>query len=89
MKKKNHKPSKRRRAARRGARDGQTRQSGRLGKNKSEAATPPWLRIVPSTSDDEPRDDDFREFASHRNGRRQPRDLDLYLPEENSRGRYK
>jgi hypothetical protein len=45
----------------------------------------PWLRIVPTGLEDEPRAEDFREFFSHRNGRRQPRDLDLYTPEDKSR----
>jgi hypothetical protein len=56
-------------------------------KKKSEPAVTLWLKMVPTGIEDEPRAEDFREFFSHRNGRRHPRDLDLYTPEEKPRRR--
>jgi hypothetical protein len=87
MKRKKRKQGKNRGPARREVRTVRAKRRGSVEKNKGERASTPWLRIVPSGIDDEPRADDFREFSSHRNGRRQPRDLDLYVPEDNSKSR--
>jgi hypothetical protein len=46
-----------------------------------------WLRILPLGIEDDPPTDFARGLFSLRNGRRQPRDLDLYIPEENQRSR--
>jgi hypothetical protein len=52
-----------------------------------ECAPTPWLRIVPTAIEDDPSMDAGRGLFSLRNGRRQPRDLDLYIPEDNSQSR--
>ena len=43
--------------------------------------------MVSNEMDDEPRAGNVRDFLSRRNGRRQPRDLDLYIPEDKSQTR--
>ena len=47
----------------------------------------PWLRIVPTGIEDELSTDAGRGLSPLRSGRRQPRDLDLYIPEDNSQSR--
>ena len=51
------------------------------------SASPPWLRILSTDAEDVPSSDVSRGLFSHRNSRRQPRDLDLYIPEDNSQNR--
>src|SRR5258707_12861764 len=87
MKRKNRKQVKHRRPARRQAQSVRANRRRGAKKNKGDRASTPWLRIVPTGIDDEPSAENFREFSSHRNGRRQPRALDLYTPDDKSRNR--
>ena len=87
MKRKNRKQGKHPQPAPRAVRTVRAKRRGSAKKNKGERASTAWLRLVPSGIEEEPRADDFREFSSHRNGRRQPRDLDLYIPEDHSKSR--
>jgi hypothetical protein len=84
MKKKNHKQRKQRKSERRLDRSVNTKRSKSSGNKTAESAARPWLRIVASGADEELQDNYPRGSLSHRNGRRQPRDLDLYIPEDNS-----
>jgi hypothetical protein len=87
MKKKARKRGKNRAPARHVVRTIHAKRRRSVKKKRGEPASTPWLRIVPTGSEDEPRAEDFREFFSHRNGRRQPRDLDFFTPEDKSRSR--
>jgi len=87
MKKKKRKVSKRRTHARHEARASDAKRRESVKKKKVEGVSPPWLRIVPSGIEDDPNTDVSRRLFSLRNGRRQPRDLDLYKPEDNLRRR--
>jgi hypothetical protein len=87
MKKKIGKQGKQRPPARHETRSVHAKQRRSVKKKKSEPAPIPWIKMVPSGVEDEPLSEDFREFFSHRNGRRQPRDLDFYIPEDKSRSR--
>ena len=51
---------------------------------KVERAPALWLRMVPTAIEDDLSSDASRGLFSLRNGRRQPRDLELYIPEDNS-----
>jgi hypothetical protein len=48
-------------------------------------ALTPWLRIVPNGIGDDPSAEVPRGLLTLRNGRRQPRDLDMYIPEGSKR----
>jgi hypothetical protein len=87
MKKKARKKAKHRRTTRHALRTIPAKRS--LGEDHSEAkhSSTPWLRMIPYGMEDEPRTDDYREFFSQRNGRRQPRDVDVYIPEDKKRTR--
>ena len=87
MKKKNRKQRKRRQAARREGRAVQAKRRKSVQKKKVESASTPWLRIAPTGIEDDPSSDVSRGLFSDRNGRRQPRDLDLYIPEHDLRNR--
>jgi len=87
MKKKNRRQRKRRQSARRDVRAVHAERRESANKKKVESASPPWLRIVPSSIEDDPRTDVSKGLFSPRNGRRRPRDLDLYIPEEKLRSR--
>ena len=87
MKSKNRKHVKHRRPARRKVQSIRANLRRDAKKNKVERASTPWLRIVPTGIDDEPIAEKFADYSSHRNGRRQPQDLDLYTPENNSQSR--
>jgi len=87
MKSKNRKHVKHRRPARHEVLSVRANRRRGAKKNKVERTSTTWLRIVPTGIDDEPSAEKFRDFSSHRNGRRQPQDLDLYTPEDNSRSR--
>jgi hypothetical protein len=56
-------------------------------KKKLASTSTPWLRVMPSAIDGDPRTDAGRGLFPLRNGRRQPRDVDLYIPEGNSPSR--
>jgi hypothetical protein len=81
MKKKNRKQRKRKQFARHELRAVHAKRRESTKKKIVEYASPPWLRIVPSGIEDDPSTHVPRGLASLRNGRRQPRDLDLYIPE--------
>src|SRR4029077_5850727 len=85
MKKKNRKQRKRRRSARHEVRAVQAKRRKSVQKRKVESASPPWLQIVSSGTEDDTSTNVSRELFSPRNGRRQPRDLDLYIPEDTLR----
>jgi hypothetical protein len=87
MKKKNRKQRKRRQAARHEVRAVQAKRRKSVQKKKVESMSTPWLRIVPSAIEDDPGTDVSSGVSSNRNGRRQPRDLDLYIPERDLRSR--
>jgi hypothetical protein len=87
MKKKNRTQRKRRQSARHEIRAVHAKRRGSAQKKKVECASPPWLRIVPSAIEDDPSTNVSRGFFSLRNGKRQTRDLDLYIPESNLRSR--
>jgi hypothetical protein len=87
VKKKNRNQRKRRRPARHEARAVQAKPRKGATKKKVELASPPWLRISPNDIEEDTRTDVSRRLLSLRNGRRQPRDLDLYIPEDNLRSR--
>ncbi len=56
-------------------------------KKKNSGVSMAWLRILPIGIEDDAPAELARGMFSHRNGRRQPRDLDLYIPEENRQSR--
>jgi hypothetical protein len=87
MKNKNRRQRKRRRSARRDARSVCSKRRKSAHKNYLEREQSPWLRIVPSGVEDELSTDAGRGLFPLRNGRRQPRDLDFYIPENNSPSR--
>jgi hypothetical protein len=89
MKKKNRKQRKRWNSARHDVRAVRAKRRKSVKKKKVESASAPWLRIVPPGIEDDPSPDFSRGPFSQRNGRRQPRDLDLYIPENEFRGRKK
>jgi len=87
MKKNNRRQRKRRRSARRDARAVISKRCKSARKNYLERAQSPWLRIVPSGVVDERSTDAGRGLFPLRNGRRQPRDLDFDIAEDNSPSR--
>jgi hypothetical protein len=87
MKKKDQSQRKRRQSARRELRVVHAKRRGNARKKKVECASPPWLRIVPSAIEDDPTTNVSRELFLLRKGRRQPRDLDLFIPESKLRSR--
>jgi len=87
MKKKKRKQRKHRQSARHDARAVPARRRESAKKKKVECASPPWLRIVSSGIEDDSRTDVSGGLFSLRNGGRQPRDLDLYIPEDKTRSR--
>jgi hypothetical protein len=84
MKKKKRKRSQ---SARHEARAVTAKRRKSVKKKKVECVSTPWLRIVPNGIEGDPRTEASRGFFTQRNGRRQPQDLDLYIPENNSRNR--
>jgi hypothetical protein len=82
MKKKKHKQS-----ARHEVRAVHRKRRESAPKKNVESATIPWLRMVPSDIEDDPNVNTSRGPSPLRNGKRQPRDLDLYTPEHNLRRR--
>jgi hypothetical protein len=87
MKKKNSKRRMRRHSARHEVRAVHAKRRESLKQRKVEVASTPWLRIVPTAVEDDLSTEVSGGFFSHRNGRRQPRDLDLYAPEHDQRNR--
>jgi hypothetical protein len=87
MKKKKREQRKRKQFARHQLRVVHAKRRGSMPKKKVERASTPWLRIVPSAIEDDPSTDVSRGLFSLRNGRRQPRDQDLYIREDSSRSR--
>jgi hypothetical protein len=87
MKKKNRKQRKRGQAARHKVGAVHTKRRKSVQEKKIESASPPWLRILSTIIEDDSSTEVSRGLFSHRNGRRQPRDLDLYTPEHDSRRR--
>jgi hypothetical protein len=87
MKKKKRKQRKRSQSARHEVRAVQAKRRESVPEKKVPSASQPWLRVVSASIEDDPSADVSRGAFSHRNGRRRPRDLDLYIPEDNSRNR--
>jgi hypothetical protein len=89
MKKNNRRQRKRRRTPRQEARGARAHPRARAQKQIVMRGSTPWLRILPAGIEDELSADAGRGLLSLRNGRRQPRDLDLYVPEVDSQSRQK
>jgi hypothetical protein len=87
VKKKNLKQRKRRQSAQYKARAVQAKRRESVKKKKVECVSPPWLRVLSNGIEDDPRTYVSRELFSQRNGRRRPRDLDLYRSEDKLRSR--
>jgi hypothetical protein len=87
MKKKNRSQRKRRRAARPEAKGVRAKRRERAQKLIVMRGSAPWLRIMPTGIEDELSTDAGRGLFSLRNGRRQPRDLDLYIPGDDLQSR--
>jgi hypothetical protein len=87
VKKKNRKQRKRRQSAPHKARAIPAKRRETVKKKKIERASTPWLRVLSTGIEDDPRAVVSRELLSQRNGRRRPRDLDLYIPEDSLRSR--
>jgi hypothetical protein len=87
MKKKNRSQRKGRKTARPEAKGVRAKRRERAQKQIVMRDSAPWLRIVPTGIEDELSTDAGRGLFSLRNGRRQPRDLDLYIPEDNLQSR--
>jgi hypothetical protein len=87
MKQKNSKRRKPQRTARRKTRAGYGKRGESRQNARVECVATPWLRMVPAAIEDELSTDISNRFLSPRNGRRQARDLDLYVPEDNFRRR--
>jgi hypothetical protein len=87
MKKKNRNRRKVRKPVRREKRTVQADERDGVQNSNAQHAATPWLRMVSNEGEDDPRAEAGRGFRAPRNGRRQPRDLDLYTPEGNSQKR--
>ena len=87
MNQKKRKQRKRRKSIRHEVRAAHAKRRHSPKPKKIERVSPPWLRMVPTSMEDELSSTTSRGFVSNRNGRRQPRDLDLYIPENNLRSR--
>jgi hypothetical protein len=87
VKKKNRKQRKRKKFARHELRAVHAKRRGSVPKKKVERASTPWLRILSAGIEDDPTATVSRGPVSHRNGRRRPRDLDLYISKDNSQSR--
>jgi hypothetical protein len=87
MKKKNRKQRKRRQTGRHEDRAVHAKRRAGVEKQNSGSASPPWLRILSTAAEDGQSSDASRGLFSLRNGRRQLRDLDLYIPKDNSQSR--
>jgi hypothetical protein len=87
MKKKNRKRRKRRQSARHVGAGVHAKRRDRIEQKKTDTASVPWLRIIPTGIEDDSRTNVSRGSLFFRNGRRHSPDFDLYLPEENSRTR--
>jgi hypothetical protein len=87
VEKKNRKQGKHRQSARHGARTVHAKRRESVKKKKVERASPPWLQVLSTGIEDDLRTDVSRELFSRRNGGRRPRNLDLYIPEDNSKSR--
>jgi hypothetical protein len=83
----NKKKRKRSQSARRETRAVKAKKRQKVKKEKLETFSPPWLRIVSNGIEGDASSEPSRGFFSQRNGRRRPQDLDLYIPENNSRNR--
>ncbi len=87
MKKKTRNQRKLRKSARHEVPTVHAKRRGNAQKKKIKCPSTPWLRIVPSAIEDDPSTDVSRRLFSLRKGRRQPRDLDLYIPEADLQSR--
>jgi hypothetical protein len=87
MKKKDRKQRKHKQFARHELQAVHAKRRGSVKKKKVKRASPPWLRILSGGIEDDPSENVSRGLFSLRNGRRQPRDQDLYIPEDSSRSR--
>ena len=87
MKKKGRKQRKRRQSARHTAPGIHAERRHRSIQKEADIASVPWLRMIPSVTEDDSPTNISRGFLFVRNGRRHSLDFDLYLPEENSRTR--
>jgi|SRR5580704_333095 hypothetical protein len=85
MKRKSHKRRKRNESARHETHAVHPKRRGAVNQEKIESTSKPWLRMIPAAEDDSITNGS-RSFPL-RNGRRHPPDLDLYIPEDNSRRR--
>jgi hypothetical protein len=85
MKKKSLKRQNRNHSARHEARSDHAKRQQPRKKKKDPSASTLWLRILPTGIEDDRPTDFARGLFSDRNGRRQPRDLDLYIPGSNQR----
>jgi hypothetical protein len=87
MKKKGRKQRKRRQSARHAAPGVHATRRHRIEQNKTDTASVPWLRMIPTFTEDDSPTNVSRGSLFARNGRRHFPDFDLYLPEQNSRTR--
>lgn len=87
MKKIVRRQRKRRRSARHEVRAVHAKRRESAPKKKIERASTPWLRIVPAGTEDDPIPNGSRGIFPLHSGRRQPHDLDLYIPEDDLRNR--
>jgi hypothetical protein len=87
MKKKKRKHRKRTPSARHEAPAVHAKRRASVQEKKAECAPPPWLRILSSGIEDDASTQVSGGLLSRRNGRHQSQDLDLYIPEDNSRSR--
>jgi hypothetical protein len=81
------KKKKRRQPARREAHAVHAKLRESVKQEEVEPASTAWLRMVPNGVEDDPSANTSRGRLPLRNGKRQPRDLDLYTPEHNPRNR--
>ena len=87
MKKKGRKQRKRRQSARHAAPGVHATRRHRIIQKETDTAYVPWLRMIPTVTEDDSPTNISRGLLFVRNGRRHSPDFDLYLPEENLRTR--
>jgi hypothetical protein len=87
MKKRHGRQRKRKQSARHEQRAVNATQRKGVEKTKPERVSTPWLRILPAAIEDDASKEAPRGLFSLRNGRRQPLDMDVYIPEDNPRSR--
>ena len=85
MSKKTRKLQRHKRSARRESRSARPARRDRASRNNAASTSTAWLQIAPLVMEEDPAVNSSRGFFLHRNGRRQPADLDLYIPEHDGR----